>query len=232
MRPLLPALLALALPAPALAAAPYAGLEWRPLSRGDLAWVLEGDSTGLLVGPDDGFVRPQLAPYAGAWVTQHVGLHASLGVARLTTTSWAGDVYVQHHWGVIRPAFDVRVALLRRDDPRPSPWLFAGAHLDAPSSRATSNGYTQEERDAAREAAALDRVRLGGVGGRIGAGVDVQLLPAVRLGGQWALGWQRTLFRGADPTAITQWLAAEGSLLLEVHWPQKPAPPDEAAPAE
>lgn len=214
----------------ALAATPYAGVEWRPLSRGDLSWVEEGESTGLLVGATDGFVRPQLAGHVGAWITPRIGAHGSLGVARLQATSWAGDVYVQRHWGVVRPAFDVRVALLERDQGRrPVPWLFLGGHIDAPSARSTSNGFTAEEREAASRAATLDRIRLGGIGGRIGAGADLALLPSLHLGLQWAFGWQRTLFRGSDPTAITSWVAAEGSLLLEIHWPR---PAEASASAE
>jgi hypothetical protein len=205
----------------AIAATPYAGVEWRPLSRGDLTWVQEGDTTGLLVGSGDGFVSPQLQAYGGAWVTDRLGMHAALGVARLQSTSWAGDVFVQRHWGVVRPAIDVRVALLSRSDWRPVPWLFLGGHLDVPSSRATSNGYTAEEREAAGRAATLDRIRLGGIGGRLGAGADLALLPSLRLGLQWALGWQRTLFKGSEPSAITQWMVAEGSLLVEIHWPRR-----------
>jgi hypothetical protein len=216
----------------ALASTPYAGLEWRPLSRGDLAWIEEGDTTGLLVGGSDGFVRPQLGAYAGAWVTERVGMHASLGVARVQSTSWAGDVYVQRHWGVVRPAFDVRVALLSRDDGRPVPWLFLGGHLDVPSSRATSNGYTAEEREAAARAATLDRIRLGGIGGRLGAGADLGLLPSLRLGMQWSLGWQRTLFKGSEPTAITQWVVADGALLVEIQWPRRQEAASEEVPPE
>src|SRR5688572_3054735 len=113
----------------ALAATPYAGLEWRPLSRGDLSSVAEGDTTGLLVGGNDGFVRPPLTPCAGAGVSPNIGLHGSLGVARLQSTSWSEDVWVQRHWGVVRPAFDARVSLLSRDDPRPIPWLSLGGHI-------------------------------------------------------------------------------------------------------
>ena len=207
----------------ALAVTPYAGAEWRPLSRGDLTWVDEGDTSGLLVAGLDGFVRPQLMAYAGAWVSPHIGAHASLGVARLQTTTWSEEVYVQRHWGVVRPAFDVRVSLLARHDRRPIPWLFIGGHVDLPSARDTSNGYTRDELELANRTATLDRIRLGAIGSRLGAGVDVGLIPAVRLGLQWAIDWQRTLFKGSDPTAITQWVSAEGALLLEFHWPRKEA---------
>ena len=92
-----------------------------------------------------------------------------------------------------------------------------------------SNGYTADEREAANRDATLDRIRLGAAGSRFAAGADLGLLPSLRIGLQWALDWQRTLFKGSDPTAITQWVTAEGALLLELHWPAREAP--EASPA-
>jgi hypothetical protein len=210
--------------ASAWATTPYVGLEWRPLSRGDLTWVDQGDTTGLAVGGLDGFARPQLLAYGGAWVTEHVAVQGALGVARLQTTTWEGDVYEQRHWGVVRPEADIRVSLLPRSDPRPIPWLFLGAHVDIPSTRDTSNGFTQEELDAAQETARSDRMRLGAIGGRLGAGADLGLLPTLRLGMQWAVDWQRSLYVDTDPATASSWLSAEGALLLEFQWPEKPEP--------
>lgn len=207
------------------AATPYVGVEWRPLSRGDLTWVDEGDTTGLVVGGLDGIARPQLLAYGGAWLTDHVGAQASLGVARLQTTTWVGDVFTQRHWGVVRPGVDLRVSALERSDPRPIPWMLLGAHVDVPSARDTSNGYTGDESVAAQETATADRRRLGALGGRLGAGVDVALRPELRVGLQYALDWQRSLFADADPATISSWLSAEAALLVEIHWPPTPADP-------
>lgn len=204
------------------AATPYLGVEWRPLSRGDLTWVDEGDTSGLAVGGLDGIARPQLMAYGGAWFSEHVGAHAALGIARLQTTTWVEDVYVQRHWGVVRPAFDVRIALLPRSDPRPSPWVFIGTHIDLPSSRDTSNGYSDEEEVQANRTATLDRLRLGAIGGRLGFGADLALTPALHLGLQTAVDWQRSLFATQDPSVATSWVSAEAALLLELHW--GPAP--------
>ncbi len=204
----------------ARAATPYAGLEWTPLGRADLAWV----DTGLVVGGSDGFARPDLLAYGGAWWSEHVGLHASLGVARLQTTSWSGEVYTQQHVGVVRPALDARIALLRRGDRRPIPWVLAGAHVDIPSARDVSNGYTPEEEEAADVTATEDRLRLGATGGRLGAGVDLGVLPFLRLGGQWALGWQRSLWRTGDPGTVSSFLSAEAALLVEIQWERSEAP--------
>ncbi|MCA9494026.1 MAG: hypothetical protein KC621_29060 [Myxococcales bacterium] len=209
--------------ASARAATPYAGLEWTPLGRADLAWVDAGNETGLVVGGNDGFARPDLMAYGGVWLAERVGAHAAFGAARIQTTSWTEDVYVQRHWGVVRPALDLRLALLRRDRPLPIPWVLVGGHVDLPSSRDVSNGYTEDEQLAADEAATEDRIRLGAWGGRAGAGVDLGVLPYLRLGGQWTLGWQRSLWKSGDPGTVTSFVSAEAAFLLEFQWPKKVA---------
>lgn len=206
--------------AASLAATPYVGAEWRPLSRGDLLWITEGNTTGLGVGGLDGFVRPQLSLYGGAWVSPHFGLQGSIGAARLQTTTWTGEIYEQRHWGVIRPGVDFKFSILERSDPRPIPWISFGPHIDLPSARDTSNGYTEEEQELADRSATVDRVRLSAIGARLGAGVDYGLLPALRVGLFTALDWQRSLFRGTDPAVVTSWATVEAAILLEFHWPQ------------
>jgi hypothetical protein len=210
----------------AWAAVPYVGVEWRPLSRADLTWVDEGDTSGLLVGASDGIVRPLLQAYGGAWVTDHVGVQGGLGLARLQTTTWEEDTFSQRHWGVLRPSGDVRVSMLSRTDPRPVPWAFLGAHLDIPSARDVSNGYTPEEDVAAQQISTAERRRLGGIGGRAGLGVDLALRPELRVGLQWGVDWQRSLFLADDPGTASSFVAGEAAVLLEVHWP-RPDPPEE-----
>lgn len=217
------------LAAAATAATPYLGVEWRPLSRGDLAWVEGGNTTGVSVGGSDGFVRPQLAAYGGAWVTERVGVHGGLGIARLQTTTWEKDVYTQRHWGVLRPAIDVRASLLPRVDPRPIPWVVLGAHVDIPSARDTSNGYTKGEQVEADRTAAVDRARLGAIGSRIGVGADVGLLAALRVGVQWTVDWQRSLFLGAGD-GVSSFVSTEGALILELVWHRHDETGDETAP--
>lgn len=210
-----------------MALIPYLGLEWRPLSRADLTWIEDGHTTGLSVGGLDGFARPQLLAYGGAWLTPHVGAHGAIGVARLQTTTWEEDVFTQRHWGVVRPEADLRVAMLERSDRRPIPWVLLGAHLDLPSARDVSNGYTPDEQEAADRTATADRARLGAVGGRAGIGADLGLGKHVRVGLQWALDWQRSLFVSNDPAAVTSFVTAEGALLVELVWPPTDDAPDE-----
>ncbi len=216
-------MIAALLAAASLAATPVFGLEWTPLSRGDLVWVADGRTTGLGVGEFDGTVRPALSAFGGAWVSRRVGLVGSLGVARLTSTATTAETWRARHWGVVRPAVDVRFALIPRDDPRPSPWVFLGAYGDIPSARDTSNGYSDEEEEEADQTAYAERARLGGFGGRAGVGVDVRLHPYLSLGALWAVQVHRGTLITSETHTVTAWVGGHASLLLTFDWPRTPS---------
>ena len=57
--------LALLISLPVAQAAPVIGVEWAPLSRGDLTWLEEDQSSGTLVGEHDGWLQPALRMYGG-----------------------------------------------------------------------------------------------------------------------------------------------------------------------
>jgi hypothetical protein len=200
------------------AATPVAGLEIRPLSRADLSWIGDERGSGVAVGEFDGVVRPGLQPYGGAWMGPHWGLFGSLGIARLTTTSWAGDTWRQVHWGVIRPEIDLRYGFMARELRRPVLWAFAGAYGDIPSARDASNGFTEEEQNAADQDALEERLRLGGVGGRIGAGVDYRVLPGLILGADFDVGGHFGVLRGSDSSTVSSWIATQGALVIAFEW--------------
>ncbi len=214
--------------APAWAIEPTLAFEWRPLHRGDLTWVQQERGTGLVVGGDDGFARPAVQLDVGAWLTDRFGLQASLGVARLQTTTWLGDVYAQRHWGVLRPGVDAKLRVARPPANLPQPWLLLGAHVDIPSARDVSNGYTRSDQEAADEVATAERMRLGALGGRAALGVEQRLLGGLSVGAMYGAQWQRSLFVREDPRAITSLLTGEGALLLIFDWPRAAAdPPDD-----
>ncbi len=212
---------ALFLASSALAATPFLGVEWRPLSRSDLNWIEDGRSSGFSVGEFDGTVDPSLTAFGGAWWTPRVATSASLGVARLQNTTQSEDVVSQRHWGVIRPGIDVRWGLMKPVEKRPYPWLFAGLHGDIPSARDVSNGYSKPEQKAADENASIERARLAGVGARGGIGADYRPFPSVAFGFQYALTWRRGVFQADDREAVTSFLSGEAALLLAFEWPGK-----------
>lgn len=203
----------------ALAATPTAGVEWVPLSRADLVWVEDGRSTGTGVGEFDGVVAPGLRAWAGAWLSERVGVTGSLGMARVTSTTWVEDTWRSRHRGVLRPGVDLRVSLLRRGDDRPRPLFLLGVYGDVPSARETSNGFTEEEQLLADEDALIDRTRLGGVGGRIGFGADLRVHEHISVGFLWATTVHRSVLRTSEASTVSAWVGTQAGLTLAFEWP-------------
>lgn len=198
---------------------PVFGVEWRPLSRADLVWVEEGRTSGTAVGEHDGVARPLFSGFAGFWANRYVGMVFGLGMARLTSTSKADDIYVQRHWGVLRPSLDLRFGWMERRVQRPVPWFLLGAYGDIPSARDVSNGYTEDEQAAADASAETERLRLGGFGGRLGVGVDYRILPGFMVGLQVSAGLHRSSYQGGDGRLASVWVATDAALLLSFEWP-------------
>lgn len=202
---------------------PLFGLEWRPLGRADLNWVDEGRTSGLAVAELDGAVRPALSAFFGAWMSERTALLGSLGLARMTTTTWTDggegepDTYRSRSWGVFRPEVDLRFAPWGHRT-NPTAFLIGGLYGDIPSARDVSNAYTEEEQATADETAAQDRIRLGGFGARLGFGADVDLGKGVHIGGQYTVYWQQTLLVSDDADAVSGWLASEASMILTIEF--------------
>lgn len=207
------------------AATPVAGLSFTPLSRGDLVWVDDGRTTGLSVGEFDGIVRPALEPFGGVWF-EHVGLFGSLGVARATANSTTEETTIQQHRGVVRPALDLRFRLNTPQLQRPAAWLGLGMYGDISSARFTSTGFTAEEQQAANEQATFDRARLGGVGGRIGGGVDLALRDSLWIGATTHLRLHRGTLLSGDTVATSAWLGSEAAITATFVWPAPPSAQD------
>lgn len=212
--------------------APYLAFEWRPLSRGDLTVVEEQRTSGLLVSSVDGFARPQVQLDVGAWIVESLAVQGSIGVARATVTTWNGTVYAQQHWGVVRPGLDLKVRPPGMHRGLPIPWALMGAHVDIPSSRDVSNGYTVDEQLDADDAAGIDRVRLGALGARVGVGVEQRVVGGLSLGAQYTAQWQRSLFTRVDPVTIESQLFGEAALLLVFDWPRPAGPPPADPPSQ
>lgn len=213
----------LALLAVAAAVEPMAGLELVPFSRADAVQVADGRQTGTGVGEFDGTVWPSMRAFGGAWVSERVGLTGTLGIARLTTTTWTGEAWQNRHVGVVRPGADMRFSLLKRSDDRPRPFIMAGLYGDLPSARNTSNAFSPEERDQARRDASVERARLGGMGGRAGMGVDLRVHRSVAVGFIWNVRYHRAVVRTTESTAVTGWLGSEAALTFALEWPKSKA---------
>ena len=207
----------------AVAAGPFAGLEIRPLSRADLVWVGEERTSGLAVGEFDGTVRPSVSAFVGYWFNRYVGLSGHVGLAWVTASTQVDGLARRQDWGVVRPGLDVRIGWMEPLMHKPVPWFFVGVHGDIPTVRDVDASRTEAQQEAANGAALTERYRLGGVGGRVGAGLDYRLLPGLAIGATLGVGLHRSLFIGGDAGLVSWWVQTDAALLLTFEWPRKAA---------
>ena len=204
----------------AQAAAPMAGLSWTPLSRADLVWVEDGRTTGTGVGEFDGTSRASLMPWAGAWLGR-TALVGTMGVAWLGTSTSSDGVVRRSHRGVLRPGLDLRYALMPRSESTPLPWLVLGAAGSIPFARDRSNAYTDEEQAQADQATLVERARLGGLGARVGAGVEVRITGGLSLGAEAAIEGYTSTLRAAESVSLNTWVGTRAAILLSFTWPDR-----------
>lgn len=205
----------------AAAVEPTAGIELAPFSRADAVQVADGRRTGTGVGEFDGTVWPSMRAYGGAWLSERVGLTGTLGVARLTTTTYVNEAWQSRHVGVFRPGADLRVSFLKRSDDRPRPYALLGFHGTIPSARNAGSSFSPEERDEARRDASVERARLGGVGGRLGVGVDMRVHKHVSAGFLWTGQVHRAVIRTTEAASVTGWVGSEAAFTLAFEWPRR-----------
>ena len=206
-------LIALATPAP------FAGAVFRPFSRADLVWVAEDRTSGEGVGEFDGIVRPGIQPYVGAWFGKRVAVLGSVGLAHLSTSTYVGNTVSRRNHTVVRPSAELRIAL-RSTSPRV--WTAASLHADIPTAGDRSDSYTPEEQDAADLPASYTRARLGGGGGALGMGVELDIIPELSVGLQYRLELHRGTIRNTAAVTTSTWLASDAGLLVTLHWPRPP----------
>ena len=198
--------------------APYAiaGIEIRPLSRGDLTWVLDGNTSGTGAGALDGFTKPNLQAYGGVnW--RRLSVITSLGIAGFQTTTQADDVTNTRGYWAVRPAVDTRLWWLKQQRRRPGAYAIIGIHAGIPIVENSSSGFTPEEQAVANELAANDQARLGSFGARAGVGAMVQLHPAIAAGAQYTLDVQRSWWVPEEPGASVV-LTGDATFFVELRW--------------
>lgn len=192
------------------------GADWVPLSRGDLAWVAEGEGTGTLVGELDGLLRPSLVAFGGVRVGPWAVLAGLSGAVRRQDV-WTGDDHALFTVATVRPSLDAQRSLVEPGPP--DLWVSVGLHGVVPRVRDTADAYTPAEADAAEADAAELRAALGGGGGRIGLGATVpvagSLSIGVRVGQVLHLSGSRE--EAATTLILTSW--TEAALRLQVALP-------------
>ena len=197
-------------------AVPFGGLDWKPLGRADLLWAGDNRSTGVLVGPFDGFLDPNLSAYGGVWLHPRFSLGGSFGMARVQNTSQSGDERITRLWQSLRPELAIRWRLRPPETPGPSVWLTSTVHASIATVRDRSNAYTKREQTLADENTQREQAALSGAGGSLGMGASYPLSEHCSIGGYYKLTFQASASSADDVADLTSWLAGQTGLLLEL----------------
>jgi len=115
----------------------------------------------------------------------------------------------------------VRFSLAERTAGRAHVFTFVGGHGNLPTARDASNGYTEAEAEAAQEQSKVERQRLGGFGGRVGLGAEVQLVPGLWLGAHQAFELHHNTWRSEDLSEVSSFFAARTALLFTFYGPDE-----------
>ncbi len=204
-------LLALLLSAVSFAAAPFAGLEWRPAPGSDPGFPPESEEFQQII-------RPSLSAFAGFAASEHLRLSAALGVARSQSSTWLEGGSQQLHLGVVRPSLDARLSLSAPTEGELVPWLMLGLHANLPSARNVSSTHSDEEQDLADQIATEKRSQLAGYGGRLGLGCQWPVNPGVGIGASYAIEAHFSPSTTEEERTLSTWTGSYASLLLFLSW--------------
>ena len=163
-------------------ASPIVGVDYTPLGRQDLAWIEEEQLSGTLVGEFDGLVTSPLEAWGGYRWTRFA-VTGGLGLAWVSTSTWDGQDRSLVVTGTLRPSVDgLWYITPEPDDLRPRAHASLGGYGLIPAATRQSDAFTDEEQDAADTEAESVRSRIGGLGLRLGAGVDLTWNSGLMLG--------------------------------------------------
>jgi hypothetical protein len=208
---------------------PVLGVEVRPLARADLAWVLEGRTTGTAVGGEDGLVRPVVAAYGGVAIDRWVHVLAQAGVAQSTLTTRVDDVITTSTVGVVRLGSSVRAGWVPRRLLAVRPFVQASFFADIPMARTSSESLSEEEAASVAISDRSTRGRLGALGGSGGVGVLDEVLPGLGVGAVFSVGARSSAWPTTAGGTRSSWVTADAALLIEFRG-GRPAPADRNGP--
>ena len=189
------------------------GVDWVPSGRGDLAWVASEQLTGTQVAETDGLLRPPLTAWGG-WLGQRHGVLGSFDVARLAhsvRTNANAEVSTQT---ALRPGVDYRLYLKERSADAPQAYLQLGAYGVVPFATESSDSASKSEQTVLDQQAQQNRSRIGGVGGRVGVGAEIQLDSGVMLGARYSVVYHRSRALDEETLTVSSWLRSEAALVL------------------
>ena len=195
------------------------GVDWRPFSRGDAAWVVSGQGSGTGKAEQDGILQPSLTAWGGPTKGNHAFLF-SLAVAWERTASWTGTGEQSETdrrsllQGSIRPGFDWRLHLRPVADGGMLPWVGLGGFGAIPMAQSRDEAFSEAEQAAWNEVAREDRARIAGFGGRAGVGVEHRWESGLGLGARHFLVVHRAQEVDEDTYAATTTLQTDTAVYL------------------
>jgi hypothetical protein len=151
-------------------------------------------------------LRPPLNVWVGLekerWTWQ-----LSLGAARQLTTRWDAGQARRYAVTAFRPGVEAQRRWDQEQVLSPNPFLAAGLWGVVPIVRDRSSAYGPAEQDAANESARGVMAQLGGVGIRLGGGLDLPLNETLSVGaaGYWSLWRGQSIDEDAWSTAALGW---------------------------
>ena len=83
------------------------------------------------------------------------------------------------------------------------------------------SAYTDEEQAQADQATLVERARLGGLGARVGAGVEVRITGGLSLGAEAAIEGYTSTLRAAESVSLNTWVGTRAAILLSFTWPDR-----------
>ena len=160
-------------------AEPVVVLDYVPFSRADIYWTQEEWTTGTGVGAFDGMLKPALTPWLGIRKETWTGL-GTIGAARIATITNTGDGKHIYARSSLRLAIAAQRNIGQAEHARP--WLGIGTSVIVPFARDQADSYSNAQASEAEFNNSADRARIGGLGARIGAGVDLPVFTGAHLG--------------------------------------------------
>ncbi len=189
------------------------GVDWVPTGRGDLAWVAEGQLSGTQVAETDGLLQPPLTAWGG-WAGARNAVVVGLAVARVSSSVQTNDQVEQSARTAVRPAVDYRRYFQDRKAGTALGYAHLGGYGVVPSAREYSDTASKSEQKVLDEQADQDRSRIGGYGGRIGVGAEIQWSSGLLLGARYSVVYHRSRALDEETLTVSSLLRAEAALVL------------------
>jgi hypothetical protein len=193
-------------------AKPIAGVDYRPTSQAELAWIEQGQASSSLLGEEDGILRPPIEPWVG-WGFGRTSITVGAALRLESWTQFTSESLSHEHTGGIRIQTDGRhymgeggaSSLSGAESGPPGPGLhpFAGLgiHGTIPFASTHSDLYSDEEQEEYDAAAAERRAEIAGIGGRGSLGAEKRWEDGLSLALRWdlVLHWnQQSLDSGVE----------------------------------